>query len=264
MIDARSRTVGVDLHIVRGARSRHVRDAGVDEVRVCVRIHVDEHTTCGQPLRAVRGAGIAVVDVPHSTGVEGEDGRLVPIHPSGELRPVELLDRTQLAVGNVEVAIGSGERPRNGQSAPWIRTLLRRLSHMSGRASGELYPGRVCGPVEADAAMVVPTTSVVEIRETKHLTLLNQFSTGDAPHGLTFSGNSEIVTAQGQATGRDSSRRALQLWSVESGMEVKRYSDTSRDVELPISSSGDGMRILGYIPTHRDCRFCNGWRGGAM
>jgi hypothetical protein len=107
-----------------------------------------------------------------------------------------------------------------------------------------------------------PTKSPnVEIRETKHLTLLSQFTTGDVPDGLTFSGDSEVVTVQGQATGRDSSRRALQLWNVESGKEIKRYSDASGDVEWPISSSADGTRILGYIPTFRECRFCNGLEG---
>jgi hypothetical protein len=101
----------------------------------------------------------------------------------------------------------------------------------------------------------------VEIRETKRLTLLNQFTTGDAPNGLTFSGESEVLTAQGQATGRDSSRRAVQLWNVESGKEVRRYSDASGDVEWPIRSSADGTRILSYIPTFRECRFCNGLEG---
>lgn len=107
-----------------------------------------------------------------------------------------------------------------------------------------------------------PTKSPnVEIRETKHLALLSQFITGDIPDGLTFSGDLEVVTVQGQAMGRDSSRRALQLWNVESGKEVRRYTDASGDVEWPISSSADGTKILGYIPTFRECRFCNGLEG---
>jgi hypothetical protein len=40
-----------------------------------------------------------------------------------------------------------------------------------------------------------------------------------------------------------------------------RYTDASGDVEWPISSSVDGTRILGYIPTFRECRFCNGLEG---
>ncbi|HEU4636687.1 MAG TPA: hypothetical protein VFS41_10945 [Edaphobacter sp.] len=101
----------------------------------------------------------------------------------------------------------------------------------------------------------------VEIRETKRLTLLNQFTTGDAPNDLTFSGDSEVLTAQGQATGRDSNRRAMQLWDVASGKELGRYTDPSGSVEWPISSSADGTRILGYIPTFRECRFCSGLEG---
>ena len=103
--------------------------------------------------------------------------------------------------------------------------------------------------------------SNVEIRETKQLTLLNHFTTGDSPNGLTFSGGSEVLTVQGQAAGRSSSRRAIQLWDVESGKEVRRYTDASGDVEWPISSSADGTRILGYIPTFKECRFCNGLEG---
>lgn len=101
----------------------------------------------------------------------------------------------------------------------------------------------------------------IEIRETKHLALLSQFTTGDVPDGLTFSGDLEVVIVQGQAMGRDSSRRALQLWNVESGKEARRYTDASSDVQWPISSSADGTRILGYIPTFRECRFCNGLEG---
>jgi WD40 repeat protein len=107
-----------------------------------------------------------------------------------------------------------------------------------------------------------PTKSPnVEIRETKDLALISQLTTGDVPDGLTFSGDLEVVTVQGHAMGRDSSRRALQLWNVESGKEARRYTDASSDVQWPISSSADGTRILGYIPTFRECRFCNGLEG---
>lgn len=101
----------------------------------------------------------------------------------------------------------------------------------------------------------------IEVRKTDGLTVLTRLTTGDVPNGLTFSGNSEIITAQGGATGRDSRRRGIQLWNVESGKEMKRYTDASGDVEWPISSSADGTRILGFIPTFRECRFCNGLEG---
>lgn len=101
----------------------------------------------------------------------------------------------------------------------------------------------------------------VEIRETKHLTLLSQFTTGDVPSGLTFSGPSEVLTVQGRTAGRDSSRRAILLWDVRSGKKVRRYTDALGYVEWPISSSADGARILDYIPTMKECRFCNGLEG---
>lgn len=101
----------------------------------------------------------------------------------------------------------------------------------------------------------------VEIRETKHLSLLNQFSTGDAPDDLIFSGESEIATVQGQKSARFASRRVIQLWNVESGKEEKRLSDTHRDVMGSVGSSANGAIILGYIPTYHDCALCNGLEG---
>jgi WD40 repeat protein len=101
----------------------------------------------------------------------------------------------------------------------------------------------------------------VEICETKHLSTLSQFSTGDPPDDLTFSGESEIATVQGQKTARFASRRVIQLWNVESGKEELRFSDAHRDVIGAISSSADGAVILGYIPTYHDCALCNGLEG---
>jgi WD40 repeat protein len=101
----------------------------------------------------------------------------------------------------------------------------------------------------------------VEIRETKHLSLLNRFSTGDAPDDLIFSGESEIATVQGQKTARFASRRIIQLWNVESGKEEKRFSDTQRNVMGSVGSSANGGIILGYIPTYHDCALCNGLEG---
>jgi WD40 repeat protein len=105
-----------------------------------------------------------------------------------------------------------------------------------------------------------PNGSNVEIRETQRLKLLSDFSTGDAPRGLVFSGESEVVTVQEQPA-RSSSKEVLRLWDVSSGKEEKQLSDAHLGVDWPISSSADGTRILGYIPTFHECRFCNGLEG---
>jgi WD40 repeat protein len=101
----------------------------------------------------------------------------------------------------------------------------------------------------------------VEIRETKQLKLLSAFSTGDAPRGLTFAGESEIVTVQEQPSGWSSPKQILRLWNLESGKEEKKFSDAYVGVDWPISSSVDGKTILGFIPTYHECRLCNGLEG---
>jgi len=100
----------------------------------------------------------------------------------------------------------------------------------------------------------------VEIRETKAMKLLSSFSTGDVPRGMIFAGESEIVTVQQQPT-RSSSRQVLRLWDIASGKQLRTFSDAHVGVDWPISASSDGNTILGYIPTYRECRFCNGLEG---
>jgi len=100
----------------------------------------------------------------------------------------------------------------------------------------------------------------VEIRETKHLTLLNQFRTGDAPRGLAFAGESEVVTVQEQPA-RASVKQALRLWSIELGKEERRFSDAHLDVDGPISTSADGEYVAASITKFHECRLCNGSEG---
>ena len=100
----------------------------------------------------------------------------------------------------------------------------------------------------------------VQIRETQQLNLLGDFSTGDAPRGLAFAGESEVVTVQEQPKG-SSSKQILRLWDVKSGKEEKQFSDTHVGVDWPVSSPADGNTILGYIPTYRECRLCNALEG---
>jgi WD40 repeat protein len=99
----------------------------------------------------------------------------------------------------------------------------------------------------------------VQIRETQQLKLLGDFSTGDAPRGLAFAGESDILTVQEQPKG--SSKQILRMWDVESGKEEKQFSDAYVGVDWPVSSSADGKTILGYIPTYHECRLCNALEG---
>jgi WD40 repeat protein len=101
----------------------------------------------------------------------------------------------------------------------------------------------------------------VEIRETQGLKLLSSFSTGDAPRGLGFAGESEAVTVQEQPAGWSPPKQALRLWNVESGKEERRFSDAHLDVDGPISSSADGKYVAASITKYHECRLCNGLEG---
>ncbi len=101
----------------------------------------------------------------------------------------------------------------------------------------------------------------VEIHETASLKLVGRFSTGDAPRGLIFAGESEIVTVQEQPAGWSPPKQVLRLWDVASGKEEKRFSDAHFDVDGPISSSAVGKNILGSVTKYHECKLCNGLEG---
>jgi hypothetical protein len=101
----------------------------------------------------------------------------------------------------------------------------------------------------------------VEIRETKNLNLLSRVATNDAPRGLAFAGESEIVTIQEQPSGWSPPKQALRLWNVESGNEERRFSDAHFDVEGPISASESGKEVLGSVIKYHECTLCNGFEG---
>jgi hypothetical protein len=106
-----------------------------------------------------------------------------------------------------------------------------------------------------------PVGPNIEVRDTRHLGMLSQFSTGDASSDLLFDGNSNIATVQGSAGGRFSGRRGIVIWDAETGKEARRLVDAHADVDGPIASSADGRLILGYIPEIHSCALCNGLEG---
>ena len=101
----------------------------------------------------------------------------------------------------------------------------------------------------------------VEIRETKGLKLLGSFSTADAPRGLAFAWESEVVTVQEQPAGWSPPKQVLRLWDVESGKEERRFSDAHLDVDGPISTTADGKFVAASITKYHECRLCNGLEG---
>ena len=102
----------------------------------------------------------------------------------------------------------------------------------------------------------------VEIRETRKLSLVGEFSTGDAPRGLAFSGESEVVTVQGQSSGWSSPKQVLRLWNLDLGR--KRGSFPTR-MSASIGPSVPPLMAKQSLATFRhiscECRLCNGLEG---
>lgn len=100
----------------------------------------------------------------------------------------------------------------------------------------------------------------VEIRRTRDLSLISQFSTDDRPKTLVFSGSSEVAVAQSLPNGF-APRRALQLWDT-TGKVVARLTDADLDVDVwgtgTLSASDDGSFIMGYLLKTSLCLFCGG------
>lgn len=100
----------------------------------------------------------------------------------------------------------------------------------------------------------------IQIRDGKSLKLVSDFPTGDSPQGLSFAGESEVVTVDEQPS-RSSSKQALRLWDIPSGREKRQLTDAQLDVEGPISSSANGRYILASIIKYHLCKLCNGMEG---
>lgn len=94
---------------MRGTGNGDVCEACVDDFGVRGGLHVDQHAACGESLRAVGGHGIAVVEVTHLRGVEGDVARLVAVHLHAELCAFNLRDYSKVSVRNSQFMADSGE-----------------------------------------------------------------------------------------------------------------------------------------------------------
>src|SRR5258705_7317717 len=131
--------VGVDLRLVRGARDGDVGKAGADELRVGPRVHVDEYSLGGDSLGAVGCDGVAMVEVPHAGGIEG-DGLLFPVHLDSELARVEVLDCSKVAVGNSKLSCRRGELNAIAFGEVAMNFLVCRDSLQPARIVGAFLP----------------------------------------------------------------------------------------------------------------------------
>ena len=93
--------VGEKRGLVAGAGDRDVAEAGVEQVGVDTGIGVNENAFGGEPLRAVTGNGIAVVEMTMLDGVELDLAVVVEAHGKATIG-VDRLDHSHVAIGNGE------------------------------------------------------------------------------------------------------------------------------------------------------------------
>jgi hypothetical protein len=72
--------IGVNVSVLGRAGNGDVGKAGVEEFGERIRVHVDEDAAFGQRLRAVAGDGIAVIEVPHPSGVKIDGSSVIHFH----------------------------------------------------------------------------------------------------------------------------------------------------------------------------------------
>jgi len=93
--------VGEERGLVAGAGDGNVAEAGVEQVRVDPSVSVNENAVGGEPLRAVTGDGIAVVEMTMLDGVEFD--LPVVVEADGQaVIGVDYLDYSHVAICNAE------------------------------------------------------------------------------------------------------------------------------------------------------------------
>ena len=207
--------VGVDLRLVRGARDGDVGKAGADELRVGPRVHVDEYSLGGDSLGAVGCDGVAMVEVPHAGGIEG-DGLLFAVHLDSELAPVEVLDCSKVAVGNSKLSRRRGELDAIAFGEVAMNFLVCRDSLQPARIVGAFLPvpeahgeAVVLGLNRGDGGVAAALDSLIftalaVVDDVSSLVLCRPLSIGSGHFG-TWNENSERMIFRGDDS------RTLQL-----------------------------------------------------
>jgi hypothetical protein len=72
-------------------------------------VHVHQYPVSSKPLGAVRGHGVAVVEVPHLGGVEADGALFLAVHLHVDLGSVDPLDGSKVTVGDSQFAVCGGE-----------------------------------------------------------------------------------------------------------------------------------------------------------
>jgi hypothetical protein len=98
----RRSVVRIDLGILGRPRDGDVSKAPANEFGVDVGVHIHEDAFCGETLRAVRGHGVTVIEVPHLPGIERHGSVFTSIHANGDDSIVaDLLKGAEVTVGKL-------------------------------------------------------------------------------------------------------------------------------------------------------------------
>ena len=139
----RSGIIGVNVGVLGRAGDGDVGKAGVEEFGERIGVHIDEDAVFGQTLGTVAGNGIAVIEVPHPSGVKIESSSV--IHFDGQAIVVaDGFDPAAITVVHVEVlvivreldVITGGELARKVGVNIHSAQALRIVGHMLAIRSG--------------------------------------------------------------------------------------------------------------------------------
>src|SRR5580704_9094408 len=135
--------IGVNVGVLGRTRNGDVGKAGVEEFGERIGVHIDEDAVFGQTLGTVAGDGIAVIEVPHPSGVKIDGSSIIHFHGQA-IVIADGFDPAAITVVYVEVliivreldAIAGGELARkvgvNIDSAQALRIVGHMLAIRSG------------------------------------------------------------------------------------------------------------------------------------
>ena len=153
--------IGVNVGVLGRAGNGDVGKAGVEEFGERIGVHIDEDAVFGQTLGTVAGNGIAVIEVPHPSGVKIDSSSVIHFHGQA-IVIADGFDPAAITVVHVEIliivreldAITGGELARKVGVNIHSAQALRIVGHMLAIRSGNGH-SIVCGIGRDDRGVAV-------------------------------------------------------------------------------------------------------------
>src|SRR6202162_4821881 len=139
----RGGVIGINVGVLGRAGDGDVGKAGVEEFGERIGVHIDDYTIFGQTLGTVAGNGIAVIEVPHPSGVEIYSSSVIHFHGQ-TIVIADGFDPAAITVVHIEIliivreldAITGGELARKVRVNIHSAQALRIVGHMLTVGSG--------------------------------------------------------------------------------------------------------------------------------